>query len=255
MSARNRNRAGDQVEGRNPVLEALRGRREVYEIYLARIADRTPEIREIIELARRAAVPVKDASRDRIDSMARTGAPQGVIARVEPYSYLDLGGLLEAVSISDAPLVLALDRIEDPQNLGALLRVAETAGVDAVVMPGKRAAGITPAVAKASAGAIEHMRVAKVGSLPAALERLKAEGLAVAGAEAGGDVVYHQFDMSVGLALVLGSEGSGLSRLVREACDTIVSLPVRGKVGSLNVSSAGAVLLYEAVRQRSLPQG
>lgn len=251
MSARSREAQSDQVEGRNPVLEALRGQREVYEIYIAKVADRTPEIQEIVNLARREGVPVKDASRERIDMMARTSAPQGIIAKVEPFKYLDLGDLLNVISESKEPLVLVLDRIEDPQNLGALLRVAETAGVDAVVMPGKRAAGITPVVAKASAGAIEHVSVAQVSSLPAALTRLKSEGLFVAGAEAGEGIDYHRMDMRLPLAIVLGSEGQGLSRLVKEACDEFVKLPVRGKVGSLNVSTAGAVLLYEAVRQRS----
>jgi 23S rRNA (guanosine2251-2'-O)-methyltransferase len=241
----------DQVEGRNPVLEALRGPREVHEIYVAKVAERTPEIEEIINLARAAGVPVKDASRDRIDAMSRTSTPQGIIARVEPYRFLDLAELLDGVSSSPLPLVLVLDRIEDPQNLGALLRVAETAGVDAVVVPGKRSAGITPAVAKASAGAVEYVKVARVSSLSAAVERLKAAGLWVAGAEAGEGVPYYELDMTVPLAIVLGSEGQGLSRLVKESCDSLVSLPVKGRVGSLNVSTAGAVLLYEAVRQRT----
>jgi len=241
----------DQVEGRNPVLEVLRGPREVYEIYLAKVAERTPEIEEIVSLARAEGVPVKDASRDRIDGMSRTSAPQGIIAKVETYTFLDLAELLDLVSSAPLPLVVVLDRIEDPQNLGALLRVAETAGVDAVVVPGKRAAGITPAVAKASAGAVEHIKVARVSSLPAAIERLKTAGLWVAGAEAGEGSPYFELDMTVPLAIVLGSEGQGLSRLVKEKCDSLVSLPVKGRVGSLNVSTAGAVLIYEAVRQRA----
>jgi 23S rRNA (guanosine2251-2'-O)-methyltransferase len=242
----------DQVEGRNPVLEALRGPREVYEIYLAKVAERTPEIEEIVALAGLGGVPVKNASRERIDSMARTGAPQGVIAKLEPYVYLDLAGLLEVVSASSSALVLALDGVEDPQNLGALLRVAETAGVDIVVIPGKRSAGVTPAVAKASAGALEHVRIAQVSSLPAALERMKESGLWIIGAEAEEATLYYQQDLTCPLAMVLGSEGKGLGRLVRERCDALVSLPVMGRVGSLNVSTAGAVLLYEAVRQRAL---
>jgi 23S rRNA (guanosine2251-2'-O)-methyltransferase len=245
----------DQVEGRNPVLEALRGRREVFEVYIAKIADRSQQIEEIITLAKSAGVPVKDASRERIDAMARTRAPQGVIAKLEPYTYLDLAELLVRVSSAQLPLVLLLDGVEDPQNLGALLRVAETAGVDAVVIPSKRSVGVTPVVAKASAGAVEHVVIAQVSSMPAALDRLKGAGLIICGAEADEGVAYHEVDMTVPIGLVLGSEGKGLSRLVRERCDVLASLPMRGSVTSLNVAATGAVLLFEALRQRAVRQG
>ncbi|MHB8894290.1 MAG: 23S rRNA (guanosine(2251)-2'-O)-methyltransferase RlmB [Candidatus Geothermincolia bacterium] len=246
--------ATDQVEGRNPVLEALRGPREVYEVYLAKIADRSAEIEEIIKLARRGSVPLKDASRERIDAMARTRAPQGVIAMVEPYKYLDLAEMLQRVEAADCPLVLALDGVEDPQNLGAILRVAETAGVDVVVIPGKRSAGVTAVVAKASAGAVEHVTMAQISSMPAALERLKGLGLLVVGAEAEGGSLYYEIDMTVPMAIVLGGEGKGLGRLVRERCDEIARLPLRGKVTSLNVATTGSVLLFEALRQRATCQ-
>lgn len=241
----------EQVEGRNPVLEALRGPREIYEIYLASAADRSDEIHEILKLAVLEGVPVKDASKQRIDAMAKTSAPQGVIAKVSSYVYLDLAELLQKIDAVTNPLVLALDGVEDPQNLGALLRVADTAGVDAVVLPGRSSAGVTPVVAKASAGAVEHVTIAQVSSLPAALERLKAEGLRVAGAEADGEVSYFELDMTAPLAVVLGGEGKGLGRLVREKCDVLVSLPMRGHVSSLNVATTGAVLLFEALRQRA----
>lgn len=243
--------SADQVEGRNPVIEVLRGPREVYEIYLAKVADRSHEVEEIISLAASAGVPVKDASKNRIDAMARTRAPQGVIAKVEPFRFLDLGETLERVAGSPDPLVLALDGIEDPQNLGAVIRVAETSGVDVILMPRKRSVGVTAVVAKASAGAIEHVAIAHVSSLPAALERLKAQGLFIAGADADGDTLYTEADMTGPLAIVLGSEGRGLARLVREKCDAIVSLPMAGRVTSLNVATTGAVLLFEAVRQRT----
>ncbi len=241
----------DQVEGRNPVIEALRGPREVLEIYLATVADRSDEVEEIVSLAQTAGVPVRDASKNRIDAMARTRAPQGVIAMVEPFRYLDLAGALELVEKSPCPLVLALDGIEDPQNLGAVIRVAETSGVDVVLVPRKRASGVTAVVAKASAGAVEHVAVAHISSLPAALERLRSEGLFVAGADALGEAPYWDVDMTGPLAVVLGSEGRGLARLVREKCDVLASLPMAGRVTSLNVATTGAVLLFEAVRQRS----
>jgi 23S rRNA (guanosine2251-2'-O)-methyltransferase len=241
----------DQVEGRNPVLEALLGPREVYEIYLAKVADRSHEIAQIIALAGREGVPVKDASRDRIDAMARTSAPQGVIARVEPYAYLDLGEMLQRVGSAPDPLILALDGVEDPQNLGAILRVAETAGVDTVVIPHKHSVGVTPVVAKASAGAVEHVAMAQVSSMPAALERLKEAGVFVVGSDAEGGSPYYELDMTVPVAIVLGSEGKGLGHLVRERCDAIASLPMRGRVASLNVATTGSVLLFEALRQRA----
>ncbi len=242
--------ATDQVEGRNPVLEALRGPRRVHEIYLARIADRSNEVEQIIKLAARSGVPIKPASRDRIDSMARTSAPQGVIAKTDPFAYIDLAEMLDRVSSVPSPLVLALDGVEDPQNLGAILRVSDAAGVDVVVIPGKRSVGVTPSVAKASAGAVEHVTAARVSSLPAALERLKAAGLLVVGADAEGGLPYYRIDMTVPLALVLGGEGKGLGRLVRERCEAVASLPMRGGVASLNVATTGSVLLFEALRQR-----
>ena len=250
MASRKTQGTSDQVEGRNPVLEALRGPREVHEIYLADAADRSDEICEIIQLAAATGVPVKDASRQRIDSMARTSAPQGVIAKVAPYRYLDLGEMLELVASTDDALLLALDGVEDPQNLGALLRVADAAGVNAVVITGRHSAGITPAVTKASAGAVEHVTVAQVSSLPAALERLKSAGLWIAGAESEGGMPYYEMDMTVPMVLVLGGEGKGLGRLTKERCDRLLSLPMSGGVSSLNVATAGAAILFEAVRQR-----
>jgi 23S rRNA (guanosine2251-2'-O)-methyltransferase len=251
LPGRKKQPESDQVEGRNPVLEALRGRREVFEVYIAKIADRSPQVEEIISLAKSAGVPVKDATRERIDAMARTRAPQGVIARLEPYTYLDLAELLVLVSAARSPLVLMLDGVEDPQNMGALLRVAETAGVDAVVIPGKRTVGVTPVVAKASAGAVEHVTIAQVSSLPAALDRLKGAGLVICGAEADEGVPYYEVDMTAPIAVVLGGEGKGLSRLVRERCDITANLPMRGSVTSLNVAATGAVLLFEVIRQRA----
>ncbi|PKQ28403.1 MAG: 23S rRNA (guanosine(2251)-2'-O)-methyltransferase RlmB [Candidatus Anoxymicrobium japonicum] len=241
----------DQVEGRNPVIEALRGRRKVLEIYIASGLERSEQIDEIIRLAGLANVAVKEAPRTRIDSMARTSAPQGVIAFVSLFEFDGITDLLFRLENVDLPLVLALDNIQDPQNFGALLRVADAAGADAVVIPGRRSASVTATVASASAGAVEHVRVARVASLPAALERFKSAGLWVVGAHSGSGVPYYEFDMKTPLVLVLGSEGKGLGRLVRERCDELVSLPMRGRVSSLNVATAGAVLLYEAIRQRT----
>lgn len=241
----------DQLEGRNPVLEALRGPREVFEIQMARRLDPSRQVDEIIKLAERSGIPLRRVARSSLDSVARTGAHQGVIARVAPYRYSDMATLLALLEKTESPLVLVLDGVEDPRNFGALVRVAEGAGADAVVIPSRRSAGVTAAVASASAGAVEHMRIVRVPGVPGALERLKQAGLWLVGAEAGSPAPYYQVDMSAPVAVVVGGEGKGLARLVRERCDHRVSIPMRGRIGSLNVATAGAVLLYEAVRQRA----
>lgn len=238
----------DQVEGVNPVLEALKGPRKVHSIFLADgLADRTTAA--IQALAGEHGVPVKVIPRDDLEHMAGTDAPQGVVARVAPYRYFELEDVLAAAK-GRKPLLLALDGVEDPQNLGSLLRVADATGVDGVVITRRRTAPVGPTVAKASAGAVEHVRMAMVPNLAEALEKLKAEGLWVAGTDGDAPATYETLDMTLPLVIVLGGEGKGLSRLVRERCDFLVSIPMRGRVSSLNVATAGAVLLYEAVRQR-----
>jgi len=249
---RTKNPDPDHVEGLNPVLEALRGPREVYEVYVAsQSLEPSAQVRKVVDEAKRWGVPVKPVPRTRIESMSKTSAPQGVIAAVEPYQYLDLPELLRSLKDVEAPLLLALDGVQDPHNLGALLRVADAAGADAVIMPGRRSAGMSAVVAKASAGAVEHVAMARVSSLAAAIDRLKKAGLWVLGADAASGIAYQEVDMKVPLVIVLGGEGRGLSRLARERCDMLVSLPMQGSVSSLNVSTAGAVLLYKALRQRT----
>lgn len=240
----------EQVEGRNPVLETLKGPRRVHEVCVSSGIERKGVIAEIIELCEEEEVPVREISRERFEEMAETTAPQGVVARVSPYRY---AGLREIASAGDehVPLVLVLDGVEDPRNFGSLLRVADAAGADGVVIPKHRSASVTPTVAKASAGAVEHVLVARVANIPSALVRLKEDGFWVIGAESKGGVPYHELDLTMPLAIVLGGEGRGLGRLVKERCDHLARIPMLGKVSSLNVANAGAVLLYEAVRQRS----
>ncbi len=240
----------EQVEGRNPVLEALRGPREVREVFLSRGTGRKGAVQEIISLCERRGIPVHEVSRDRLKQMSSTAAPQGVIALVSPFRYYQLSDL-PVPGEGPSPLVLVLDGVEDPRNFGSLLRVADAAGADAVVIASRRSVGITPVAAKASAGAAEHVRVVRVSNIPSVLNRLKHDGYWVVGAESGGGVPYFELDLTVPLALVLGGEGRGLGRLVRERCDYLARLPMLGSVTSLNVSAAGAVMLYEAVRQRS----
>lgn len=230
----------ETIYGIRPVVEALRsGRRKVFEVQDA------VGVKEVAEAASKRGVPVKKASRERIEELARGGVHQGVAARVEPYPY---SGLEEILAQPD-PLVVILDGVTDPRNLGAVLRAADGAGASGVVIPKDRAVGVTAATVKASAGASESVRVARETNLRRAIEIIKKSGAWVYAAEAGG-TPYAEQDLSGPVALVLGSEGRGVRRLVREACDGTVSIPMLGAVGSLNVSVAAAVLLYEARRQR-----
>lgn len=229
------------IYGLRPVVEALRSkRREVREV-LDSVGDG-----EISTEAAVRGIPVKRVPRDRVEELARGGVHQGVVARVEPYPY---SGLEEILAAPD-PLVVVLDRVTDPRNLGAVLRAANGAGVSGVVVPKDRAAGVTPAAVKASAGASEHVPVARETNLRRALEKMKEASIWVYGAEGGAASAYTKLDLSGSIAFVLGSEGRGLRPLVREGCDGAVSIPMLGAVSSLNVSVAAAVLLFEARRQR-----
>ena len=229
------------IYGVRPVVEALKSRRrEVFEV-LDAVGD------EGVEAAANG-VPVKRVPRARIDELARGGVHQGVAARVGPYPYSGLAEILAAPE----PLLLVLDGVTDPRNLGAVLRAADGAGASGVVIPKDRAVGVTAAAVKASAGASEHARVARETNLRRAVDRMKEAGLWVYAAEAGG-TPFTRLDLSGPVALVLGSEGRGVRRLVREGCDGSVSVPMLGAVDSLNVSVAAAVLLYEARRQRGWP--
>jgi 23S rRNA (guanosine2251-2'-O)-methyltransferase len=243
------------VYGVNPVLEALRADRVPSNITIAE-GVRDERLRELIDLARSKDVSIKRVPRAKLDRELGNTHHQGVIAHVSPAAYADADDLLESISNDQKyavePLVLVLDGIEDPRNLGAILRTAECAGVDGVFIPERRAAGLNETVAKASAGAVEHLRIARVTNLTVLIGQLKERNLWVVGAAGDAPIDYVNWDWTRPSALVLGAEGSGLHRLVREHCDALVRIPVRGKVESLNVSVAGGIVLYEALRQRSL---
>ena len=229
------------VYGIRPVIEALRSRRrQVFEVLDA------VENREVASVAAASGVPVKRVPRARIDELARGGAHQGVAVRAGPYPYSSLGEILTTPN----PLVVVLDSVTDPRNLGAVLRVADGAGASGVVVPKDRAVGLTPAAVKASAGASEHVPVVRETNLRRALDKIKEAGVWAYAAEGGAAPAYTDLDLSGPIAFVLGSEGRGIRRLVREGCDGTVSIPMRGAVSSLNVSVVAAVLLFEARRQR-----
>lgn len=247
---------GDQVEGRQAVRELLlAGRRRVREILVAAEQDDNEVLSDIVELALDLKIPVREVTRSKLFSVARTEAPQGVVARADE---LDDRGLTELARRKGAngqpPFLLAVDGVTDPGNLGALLRTAECAGVTGVVLPKHRAVHITPTATKAAAGAIEYLPMCLVGGLPAAINDLRAEGVWVIGLDMGGDMSL--FELQVAdqpVCLVVGAEGKGLSRLVRQRCDAVAGIPLLGELASLNVSAAGALACYEVARRRLAP--
>jgi 23S rRNA (guanosine2251-2'-O)-methyltransferase len=245
---------GEQVEGRQAVRELLiAGNRRVYEIWIAGDVDgdESEIIGDIVELARANRVPVQQVAKRRLDMQARSEAPQGVLAKAAPLPEVELDQFLRRRP-GKPPFLVAVDGVTDPGNLGALLRCCDGAGVTGVVLPRHRAVHVTPTVAKAAAGAVEHVPMALVGGLPAALARMKDAGIWVVGLDDDADrSLFELGDLTTeGICLVLGAEGAGLSRLVRERCDLIVSIPMRGRLSSLNVSAAAALACYEVTRGR-----
>lgn len=242
----------DKIIGINPVLEALKAGRSVRRILIAEQRKRDREVQAILRLARERGVEVRFTGREALDRSAPGAVHQGIVAEAAAKQYASLDDVLRgAAERGEAPLLLVLDGVEDPRNLGAIVRTADGAGVHGVIIPERRAVGLTETVAKTAAGALEHVPVVKVTNIVNVLEDLKKAGVWVGAAEAGGKMPYWSADMTVPTALVLGGEDQGVRRLVLEHCDYQVSLPLLGKISSLNVSVAAGILLYEAVRQRS----
>lgn len=240
---------GRLIEGWNPVLEALRAGRRIERIWLA--ADRNKNAQELMELAAERDIPVETVDRVQLGEIASSDEHQGVVALAPQFVYTPVDDILMAAAAKgEPPFLLILDHIEDPHNLGSLIRTAECVGAHGAIIPDRRAAGVTPAVGKASAGAIEHLPVAQVGNLVQEMERLKEQGIWMVGAHMTGDQSLFTADLSGPIGLVIGAEGKGLSRLVAERCDMLVSIPMAGRVNSLNASVAGALLMYEVMRAR-----
>jgi 23S rRNA (guanosine2251-2'-O)-methyltransferase len=241
----------DKIFGINPVLEALRSGRPVQRLLVADQRKTDRDVKEILRLAKNSGVELRMASRDALNREAPQAVHQGVIAIASAREYAEFDDILKIPAQREqAPLFLILDGVEDPRNLGAILRSAEAAGVHGVIIPERRAAGLTDTVAKAAAGALEYVTVAKVVNIVNTIEALKKAGVWIVGAEAGGDTVYWDADFIRPTALVLGGEDKGVRRLVREHCDYLVSLPLMGKISSLNVSVAAGAILFEVLRQR-----
>ena len=238
------------IEGRNAVIEALRSGENIDKIYLAK-GETDKTLGHIASRAREKGIVVVKADRRKLDGMSRTHAHQGVIALAAMREYVTVQSLLDtAEEKGEAPLLVVCDEISDPHNLGAILRTAECAGAHGVIIPKRRSAGLTAIVGKTSAGAVSYMPVARVSNLPATLEELKKKGIWVYGTAAEGATSLYEADLKGPAAIVIGSEGSGMGRLVREKCDFLVSIPMKGHISSLNASAAAAILLYEAVRRR-----
>ena len=243
--------AEGQLEGRNALQEALRSGRTIDKVFIAD-GDTDRGLQRLAAEAKDAGAVVVSVDRRKLDAMSFTHAHQGVIALAAAHAYFTVDDILEeAASRGEAPLIVICDELSDPHNLGAILRTAECAGAHGVIIPKRRSAGLTAVVAKTSAGAVSYIPVARVANIPSLLKDLKKQGVWVFGTAADGTTDLYTADLKGPAAIVIGSEGSGMTRLVSENCDFLVSIPMKGRISSLNASAAAAILLYEAVRQRS----
>ncbi|MBQ6752967.1 MAG: 23S rRNA (guanosine(2251)-2'-O)-methyltransferase RlmB [Clostridia bacterium] len=237
------------IIGRNPVMEALKAGREVDTLYVAK-GERSGSVGKIISMCRDAGIIVKETDQKKLDFMCGNQNHQGVIARVAAHSYASIDDIFaKAEEKGEKPFIIICDEIEDPHNLGAIIRTAECAGAHGVIIPKRRNATLSLTVAKTAAGALEYVPVARVANLAAAIDELKERGVWVYGTDMKGDM-WCETDLTGAVALVIGSEGSGMGRLVREKCDFVLSLPMKGEINSLNASVAAGIIMYEVSRQR-----
>ena len=242
----------NQLEGRNAVTEALRSGRTLDKVFVAS-GDTDRALQHLAAQAKEAGAVVVPVDRRKLDMMSTTRSHQGIIALAAAREYFSIDDILQtAADRGEAPLIIICDELSDPHNLGAILRSAECAGAHGVIIPKRRSVGLTATVAKASAGAVEYMKVAKVTNINSAIDELKEKGVWIFGTAAEGSVPMYQADLTGPAAIVIGSEGEGMSRLVQKNCDVTVHIPMKGAITSLNASCAATILLYEAVRQRSL---
>jgi 23S rRNA (guanosine2251-2'-O)-methyltransferase len=239
----------EYIVGRNPVLEVLKAEKEIDKIYVSK-GELKGSIKKIISIAKDKNIVIQYVDKKKLDQIAPGVNHQGVAALVTPYDYYSIDDILnKAKESKKPPFIIILDGIEDPHNLGAIIRTAECAGVHGIIIPKRRAAHVTETVYKSSAGAVEHMLIAKVSNIPSTIDRLKDDGLWIYGADANGENYYFDTELKGPVALVIGSEGKGISKLVKEKCDFLVKIPMYGKISSLNASNAASILIYEVVRQ------
>lgn len=243
------------LSGKNPVLEALRSGREMNKVWIAEGVKKAG-VAELLQLAREAGIIVQFVPKNKVDQLTDGANHQGIAASVAAYRYADIDEMFESASLrNEDPFFLILDELEDPHNLGSILRTADATGVHGVIIPKRRAVGLTSVVAKTSTGAIEHIPVARVGNLAQTVDDLKKRGVWIAGTDAQGSADYRRMDAKLPLAVIIGSEGKGMSRLLKEKCDFLYHMPMVGKVTSLNASVAAAILMYEVLRNRQPVNG
>ena len=241
----------DQVEGRNAVLELLESDRDINKIYISD-GEKHGSINKIIALAKEKKIIINEVSKAKINQMAQTENNQGVIAIVPPFNYCEIEDILEvAKNKKEKPFIIILDGIEDPHNLGSIIRTAETAGVHGIIIPKRRAVAVNSTVSKVSAGAVEHIKIARVNNINDTINYLKENDIWIYGTDMNTDKYYYDEDFTGSIAIVIGSEGFGMSRLVKENCDFLVKIPMKGKITSLNASVSAGIVIYEAVKQRS----
>ncbi len=240
----------DQIEGRNAVLELLESGKDINKIFITK-GERHGSINKIIRIAKENKVILVEREKRQMEEMSQTQNYQGVIALVPPYEYCEVEDILqEAKQRGEEPFVLILDGIQDPHNLGSMIRTAETAGVHGIILPKRRAATVNSTVNKVSAGAVQHMKIARVTNISDTIEQLKKEGLWICGTDMNTNSNYYEQDFTGSIGIVIGNEGSGISPKVKNNCDFLVKIPMKGKITSLNASVSAGIVMYEAIRQR-----
>ena len=241
----------DQIEGRNSVLELLESERDINKILIAK-GEKHGSINKIITIAKQRKIVIAEVERQKLNAISETNNHQGVIAIVPPFNYVEVEDIMnEAKTKNEDAFVLILDGIEDPHNLGSIIRTAETAGVHGVIIPKRRAASVNATVSKSSAGAVEHVKIARVNNINETIKYLKEEGLWICGTDGDAKDYYYNQNLKGPTAIVIGSEGFGMSRLVKENCDFLVKIPMKGKITSLNASVSAGIVIYEALKQRN----
>lgn len=239
------------IVGRNPVIEALKAEKEIDKIFILK-GERQGSIKKIIGMAKEKNIIIQEVDKVKLDNIAQGNAHQGVALLSTGYTYFDLEDILkDAKEKNEDPFIIILDEIEDPHNLGAVVRTAECAGVHGIIIPKRRAAAVNATVYKSSAGAVEHIKIAQVTNISNTIAELKEKGLWIYGADIKGEANYYQSNLNGPIALVIGNEGKGISRLVKEKCDVLVNIPMKGSINSLNASASAAILIYEVLKQRN----
>lgn len=242
----------DQIEGRNAVLEYLESGKDINKILITK-GEKHGSINKIIAIAKERKIIISELERSKLNQIAQTENNQGVIAIVPPYDYCEVEDILEvAKKRQEEAFILILDGIEDPHNLGSIIRTAETAGVHGIIIPKRRACGVNSTVSKVSAGAVQHMKIARVNNINETIKFLKQNDIWICGTDGQAKTYYFQQDFKMPIAIVIGSEGYGMSRLVKENCDFLVKIPMKGKITSLNASVSAGIVMYEATRQREI---